>query len=518
MNILLINPMSSRKQPIKGRKTHFPVGLGYLAAYLKTNNYNVSVFDNETECLDKTELKKFLSESDYDIYGITGMSSQYSYIKGLAYMIKKLKDKPLILGGPLATYSSDVVLRHMDIDACVIGEGEETIVDLLKNINNMQSVSGIAFQKDGEVVKTPPREYKKSRNDYPFPAYELFDMSRYLSKQQIQYEGWGHQFLNQNIAGIKNIGITTGIGCPYLCRFCSRSVIKPRLRSIDNIISEIKYCKKAYKIEGVRFLDDLLIVNEKRTFELCEKIEALDLVWSGQARTNTLNDQMAQAMKKSGCVGVGFGYETGSERILKAMNKGTTIAKHKKATLVAKNNNLAIRIQLLFGYPGENKESIEETIEFFREMQLPARRFNILTPLPGSELYQNCLNNKNIKDEDQYLTEVSSMNAGFDGKKVLINLTDMTDQEFEELLLYAENKMEENYKRIYRQSNKLWFIMPLIVFIVRLKKVFSKDAWKRKLKAWKSSSQDAQAKLSREEIDTKYFNLHNGLDNLSKEM
>jgi anaerobic magnesium-protoporphyrin IX monomethyl ester cyclase len=505
MKVLLINPMSSRKQPVKGRNTHFPVGLGYIAAYLKQNNFNVSVFDNETECLNKYELTEFIEKSEYDAYGITGMSSQYNYIKGLSSIIKKLKNKPVILGGPLATYSSDVVLENMDIDVCVIGEGEETIIDLLENLDSLGTVAGIAFKQDGVVKYTRTRLPKKDRDEYPFPAYELFNMGRYLGKSQVQYEGWGSQYLNKDTMGIKNIGIVTGIGCPYLCRFCSRSVIKPRLRSIDSIIREIKYCSDEFGVNGVRFLDDLLIINEKRTLELCQKIKPMNMVWSGQARTNLLNEKLSRALKESGCIGLGFGYETGSDRLLTAMKKGTSITKHKEATLAAKNSDLSIRVQIMFGYPGENRESIEETIRFFKDIQIPPRRFNVLTPLPGSEVYEDCLNQGIIVDQDEYLTKVSQMDAGFGKKKMLINLTEMTDKEFEDLLLYAEQKMEDNYKIIFQRTNKLWFLLPVKYNLKKLKHIFKPDAWKRKLNQW--FFKDDNGLLSKKEIEDQYFHL-----------
>lgn len=509
MKVLLINPMASRKAPIKGRAVHFPIGLGLIAASLKAEGYSVDVLDNETECLNKYELSDYLKNSDHDIVGISAMAPQYSYVKGLSRMIKEFTNKPVILGGPLSTYSHKTVLRNTDIDICVIGEGEETVVDLLENINSLGEVSGIAFRQNGDVTVTPPRTFKKTRNEYPFPAYELFNMTPYFGKQQVQYEGWGSKYLNIEPQTLKNIGLVTGIGCPYQCKFCSRSVIKPRLRSVDNIISEIKYLKNKFDIGGVRFIDDLLIINEKRTLELCEKIKTLNLVWSGQARTNTLNDRLARAMKESGCIGVAFGFESGSDRLLKAMNKRATVEDHKRALSAARDNGLSIRVQIMYGYPGENKDSIEETISFYKEAKLPQRRFNILTPLPGSALYNECLNKKTITDEDKYLEKVSAQNTGFASKKVLLNLTEMTDDEFEALLLYAERRMEENYKKIFKNDNKLWFITVakyhLLRQLRRAKKITNLPLLKKKIESIFRKSH--YSKFTREQTEELYFKL-----------
>ncbi len=488
---------------------HFPVGLGLIAASLKAKGHNITVLDNETECLNKYELSDYIKQSGHDIFGITAMATQYNYVKGLIRMIKELTGKPVILGGPLATYSHKTVLEKTNVDICVIGEGEETAVDLIDNLDNLKNVTGIAFKGNGDVVCTSPRVNRESRDAYLMPAYELFKMHPYLGKQQVQYEGWGAKYLNKDVANIINIGISTGIGCPYHCKFCSRSVIKSRLRSIDNIIAEIKYCIDRFGIKGVRFLDDLLIINEKRTFELCEKIKPLNIVWSGQARTNILNDKIAKAMKEAGCIGIGFGYESGSNRMLKAMHKQVTVEDHKKATLAAKRNGLSIRVQIMFGYPGENKESVEETIAFFKEIEIPPRRFNVLTPLPGSELYDECLKNETIRDENEYLDKVSIQDAGFGSKKVLLNLTEMSDNEFEKLLLYTEKTMEDNYKIIFKRKIMLWFLLVAKEYLQRqmhrIRKITSISAWKKKLHS--TFQKSPELKLTRKQIEELYFKL-----------
>lgn len=510
MRILLINPILSRKSPIKGRKAHFPISLGLIAACLKENGFTVNVFDNEVECLNKYELSDFIRNSEYDVYGITAIAPTYSYIKGLSKMIKDLKNKPVLLGGPLSTYSYELVLKNTCVDICVLGEGEETVVDLLENMDNLEQVPGIAYIKNGDVKRTPPRILEKSRDEYPFPAYELFKMEPYLSKGLGEFEGWGLRYLNKDFSGIKALGLITGVGCPYSCKFCTKSVIKTRIRSVDNIISEIIFCMDKFNIKGFRFLDDLLILNERRTLELCEKIKPLDILWVGQARTNLINDKIAEALKDAGCVGIGFGYESGSDRLLKAMKKNATVKDHGRASQAAKKSGIAIKVQIMFGFPGENKESIDETIKFFKEFEIPPRRFNILTPLPGSEIYDECIGKNIIKNEVEYLEKVSAVESGFGTKKVLINLTEMSDEEYEALLLYAEKIMEENYKRILRKTFGLWaFLKEHEFFLIQLKragKIVSLEAWKKKID-YIFSQKPLEPTFSKGQIEELYFRL-----------
>ena len=511
MKILLINPMASRKAPVKGRPAHFPVALGLIAAVLKEKGHSVEVLDNETECLNRHEVAGFIRGTDYDVYGITAMSPQYSYVKGLSRLIKKYRDRPVILGGPLATYSPVTVLEHTGVDVCVIGEGEETVTELMENMDDPGRVQGIAYLKEGRPVRTAPRSYTKSRDDYPFPDYESFDMRPYLSKQLILYEsGPAARLFNpiRNPAATRTIGMITGMGCPYHCAFCSRSVNRTRLRSIDNIIAEIELLKERYGVEGIFFLDDLLIINRKRTLEFCSKIKPLGLVWSGQARADILTDELAGAMRDAGCIGVGIGLESGSERMLKAMNKTATVEQNERAIRAALRNGLMVRAQLLYGFPGEDRESVEDTIALFKRVGLPPRRFNILTPLPGSALFDECLKRGLIENEATYLERVSRYEAGFATGRVLVNLTEMSDEEFEDLLDYAERTMEKNFVDLLRASHRFWrlrgWCRSLAKYAFKTTKVLDMSAWKRKLG---SLGRGDGRPMTREQTEELYFRL-----------
>jgi len=510
MKLLLINPMASRKAPVKGRPSHFPVGIGLISSYLKQHGHEVEILDNETECLNRDELAKFIEASDHDVYGITAMSPQYSYIKGVSRLIKRLRNKPVILGGPLATYSFKTVLENTGVDVCVLGEGEETMADLLGRLDSLADVDGIAYLDNGNVMKTSSRNYQKSRDEYPFPDYESFNMQPYFAKTLIQYEsGLAASYFNpvKSTARLKTIGLITGMGCPYQCAYCSKSVGKTRLRSIANIVEEIKFLSNSYGVDGIFFLDDLLLFNRSRTLELCDQIKPFNLVWSGQARANVLTDEIASAMKASGCIGVGLGLESGSDRMLKAMNKEATVEQNEKAIKAALKNDLIVRAQLLYGFPGENKESVDQTIELFKKTGLSPRRFNILTPLPGSLLFMESLKKGLISDEAKYLEEVSKYEAGFASKKILLNLTEMSDDEFISLLNQAETAMIDNFKKMIKSKHKLWrlkvFYLKILRLLLRLSKVASIRVWKRKLRQLLNN--DQAMNLTSEETENLYF-------------
>lgn len=514
MRVLLIHPIASPKNPRPGRPAYFPFGIGSIAAVLRETGVSVEVFDNNVDCLDKHEMYKKIRDADFDWYGISATLYQYRYVKQLSHIIKELKHRPIVLGGPLATYSADVVLRYTDVDICVRGEGEETTIDLLHNLRSPEKVAGITFKDAGDIIHTPPRVFQKSRDEYPLPAYDLFDMEPYLRKgfHTTAEELPSHSFKDKRV-----VAAITGMGCPYRCRFCTNAVIKVRLRSVDSVIEEMTYLKDRYGLDGVRFIDDLLIMGKKRTLEFCRKVSALGLRFSGQARANTIDDDTAYALKEAGCVAYGIGVESGSQRMLNLMRKSTTVELNRRAILLGRKYGMVVKIQLLYGFPGENRESVEETVRFFDEIRYPPRAFNVLVPTPGSAVYDDCVELGIIDDEDRYFDIVSKLESGNRAKGILINLTEMDDEEFVRNLAWAENTMQANWRRHFRSdpmSYYRWLLeRQMATWSGRAKKALQPQAWKRKIRALRERLEGDGNSAWREievskRILNQYFNLN----------
>jgi radical SAM superfamily enzyme YgiQ (UPF0313 family) len=502
MRILLIRPLSRYQGLRRGRPDVIPVGLAVIASYLRKHGIDAEILDNNTECLKTDELYEYLSsrKDDFDVYGITGMAPQYTYIKHLSYIIKNLSGRPIILGGPMATYSAELVLENSAVDFCVIGEGQETALDLLSNLKTPDRVPGICYRDaNGQPKRTVPRVYKEHLDDYPFPAWDLLDMSRYTK---------GTLFENvlkpsRSFRGKRITTLSAGMGCPYRCRYCTTATIKARFRSVDNVIAEIRELKAKYNIDGVDFADDLLIMGKDRTREFCEKIKDLNILYCGQARANTIDEEVASLLKSSGCTGYGIGVESGSNRMLRLMRKNATVEQNRKALQLGRKHDLVVKVQLLFGFPGENAESVEETISMFREVNYPPRRYQVLTPLPGSVVYDDCLDLGIIKDEDLYLDIVSRRESGFIFKKLLINLTEWDDRKFMDTLLYTEAEFEKMNKVMVRAERGI--IGPAVGW--RLRRI------RALLSRRRSVSSDPEA-LRREVLET-YYNFLPFLPNKS---
>ena len=369
------------------------------------------------------------------------------------------------MGGALPTYSAKTVLENMMVDVCVLGEGEETAADLLDNWSNYEKVDGIAFlDKNKKYIQTPHRIPMQSRDDYPYPGYDgLIDITKYYRGNLQTWESHIrderlNKVYHSKISKIKIGKNVTGMGCPYKCTFCTNSTpyMKTRERSPENVAKEALYLKNKFGIQGIRFDDDLLILQKERTLKLAKEMKKVGILWSGQAvGRSTTDPELVKEIADAGCVGYGIGVESGSDRLLKAMMKGSRTVHYKESFENARKFGLGVRVQLIYGMPGEDKSTLQETIDFFKDTKMPPRRFNKLFPMPGSAVYDQALDQGIINNEHDYLN-ISSMVSGYTSKSFNFNVTKMSDKEFQDNLEWAEKKMYRNYELMVYSDPLFW--------------------------------------------------------------
>jgi len=422
----------------------FPYGLAHVATSLLGHGHLVEVLDIYANQWNRREVLGKLNNLNFDVIGITAMSTQYDYVKWLAAEIRKRTNVPIILGGLLATYSPHVALNHSAVDICVLGEGERTAVELIDCINSLHTVKGIAFKENGEIVTTAPRDYIEDLDSLPLPAYDLFPMDVY-TKTRFYIHDPSTKIFKKRFS-FATMGVLTGRGCPYDCNFCSKSFRGLRLKSVDRIIEEIEFLQDRFGVEGVHFIDELLIVNKKRGCELADKIAPLKVTWDAQGRVNTVDRDLLVKLKQAGCVAIGFGIESGSDEILRNMNKRITAEQSFKVVKATQEVGLHVKVQLIMGYPGETRETVQDTVDLFARLNHPGRRFSLILPLPGSALYDKALADGLIENEEEYMRQIS---GGYGGSRypVFINFTDMTTQQIYKLKARAEKQMVRNYRK-----------------------------------------------------------------------
>lgn len=447
MRVLLVQLPHANRAP-----SCVPIGISNIATAMREAGCETEFLDILALGYSREEVSVYLSKSKWDIIGINAFSTQYAWAKWFATEARKRQPRAVIvMGGPLPTFSADTVLKKTQADICVISEGEETIKDLVSNLGHLESVAGIKYRNSsGEIVSTPARPYISDLDSLPFTEYDLIDMDIY--------------FKNCGLFGfpdVKTIPMLSSRGCPYNCNFCSRTFRGARLRSVDKIVEEIGLVRDRYGIRGVGFADELVLVNKKRAYEFCEKLKKLKIYWGCQGRANVVDLDLLKAMKDAGCASVGYGIESGSQKILDAMNKKVTVIQNELAITNTLKAGMLPIVQMIYGYPGEDTESIDDTISFFRRVKFyPATArgrcdISLLTPIPGSPLYQDLAAAGRIGDEQEYLLRLDQ--GYYIGAPMLMNLTKFTDSE----LFVNKGRLEDRIKNDYLAYKRLhpseWF-------------------------------------------------------------
>jgi anaerobic magnesium-protoporphyrin IX monomethyl ester cyclase len=511
MKILLINPITSFQNLKKDRKgVAYPLGIGYIGAYLVKSGHEVRILDNNQKCFSKEEIVEYLLDFQPDAVGIGAMVNSYNQVQQLTKLIKEVLNVPIVLGGAMATYCSKTTLKNMDIDVCVLGEGEEIAGELFDNWPNYQNIEGISYLNDaGEFIENDPKVFTQTRSEYPYPGYDgLLDIENYLRanlsswETPFMHDKYMKEYRKKVSPGTRIASMVTGMGCPYKCTFCTNSThfMKTRVRSPDDVAKEVLYLKEKYNIEGVHFVDDLLILQKKRTLELCESLGKTGVKWAGQSVGRATSDEeVVKILSESGCVGFGLGVESGSDKMLQAMMKGSRTKNYESALENALKYGLGIRTQMLYGSPGESRETLEETVEWFRSSNFPPRRYNRLVPMPGSAVYDQCVSQGIITNEHDFLNFVSML-WGYASKEFIFNITTMSDEEYIDNCDWAESEMYSNYEKAIKSDPTYYTGMVLYY----MKKMISPEVIIRKingalLKIFKSNDLNDQSFSS---IDT----------------
>jgi anaerobic magnesium-protoporphyrin IX monomethyl ester cyclase len=355
-----------------------PLGLGYIAAYLKQQDISVEIVDC-TFLNQKQALKKII-DSKPRIIGIQSMYSMRNKSLELARLLRGHCEL-LVAGGALPTTEPEVFLKNFDV--AVIGEGEKTMLELVNqfvNGDDLSQIKGIAYKdKDtSQVKRTSPRGFVDDLDRLPPPSRELFDNYSYKKYFSGKF-------------GYKTSAIMTSRGCPFACDFCSRPVFGEgfRSRSASKVADEIEEVI-SLGYNRIWFADDCFTLDRKRLIEVCDEIikRGLKIGWECLSRVDTLDSKAADKMKQAGCVRMFFGIESGNDSILKIMNKHITTKQAYNATKLCKEKGIKAGAFFIVGYPGENEKTILDTVKFASSLPLDYLSFTLPYPIPGTPLFE----------------------------------------------------------------------------------------------------------------------------------
>lgn len=391
MKVLLILPPALeiaygkyREAAKLGAQPQTPLGICYIAAVLEKAGNEVKLVDSDIEGLSLSGLLDVIREYKPEVIGLTATTPVYSVANSLLIAIKNnFPEIITILGGFHITALPVQTMKECTaIDYGVYGEGEETIKELVKSIQNKKTVDkikGILWRNDAEIIMNHPRPLIKDLDKLPFPARHLLKMDKYV---------W-------SVPGKKMqpmASMITQRGCPYQCIFCGvHTMFKSvRFRSVKNIVDEVEYIVKTLGIDYINFLDDTLTLNREKVIEMCKEFEKrnLKLTWEGATRANLVDKELLTIMKSAGLVRLSIGVESGSQKILDAIKKGVTLEQMEQAYKWCYELGLETKCSFMIGHPFETKETIQETIDFAKKLKCYQAYINITTPFPGSELYE----------------------------------------------------------------------------------------------------------------------------------
>ena len=421
MKLLLIEPFGETN---KIRKL-VPVGIPYLAAMvikaghethgLNANYLNMSVPDGIDHII------KTVREGDFDVVGMGGLCMSLPYQIEVFNRLNELDKKPvLVAGGNMFTSEPDFCMQEFGVDYGIFGEGEIPFLKLLDAIENESDVKLIdgLYHRDGDIVRSTriPGEVIDDLDTMPFPVYDLFYSDDVIREQA-------------------SLSVYTSRSCPFNCSFCYHPAgSRYRRRSVENVISEIKYMYDRYGITSYFFGDELFLVEHEWVLAFCDKLEKLPFLkaWSCQTRASHVDPVLLKRIKKAGCRHVRVGLESGSDTVLKSMNKKTS----RKDNIRAVNNIRAAGIQvdggIIMGDFAETRETMQETVDFVKKVNIvPNQGINFVTPFPGSDIWKRCLDEGLITDKRAYLEDLAKP------VKLRTNMTSMSDKELLSLQEWA---------------------------------------------------------------------------------
>lgn len=353
------------------------LGILYVAAYLKKNGVDVQVVD----------LASIPEEHWYfpigDIYGISCVSPQFIYARKIVNLLReRQKDALLVVGGVHPTSLPMETLRDTVFDIAVIGEGEETMLEIALG-KSQPDILGIYYKKNNSIIGNKRRPLRTNLDELPFPARDMIDTFSYRRVDVMEYLG-----KPKNNCELTMI---TSRGCPYNCIFCSQQLMtesKCRFVSASRVLEEVEELISKYDVGRINFVDDMFTVDKRRLNEICKGLKAFGVEWQCLTRADDLDLDMYKTMAECGCVGVTFGIESGSQKILDIAQKRITVEQNRKGIKIAKKAGLKVRSQLMVGLPGEDDQTIEETRQFILSAPSDVWSIHIFVPFPGCKVWR----------------------------------------------------------------------------------------------------------------------------------
>jgi len=378
-----------------------PLGTSYIAAVLEKEGVEVSLCDAQSLRMKLDDIGRSILEFRPDVVGISCFTPNYQQAQEVAELSKHLLPKVVtVIGGPHVSFTAGQTLRETpSIDVVVRGEGEETMLELVKAIAGklpLTGIDGITYRVKHLIVNNADRAFIDDLDTLPFPARHL----------------WSEKYIKR---GMHEVPILTSRGCPFGCVFCSTSKMAGHLfraRSPANVVDELQSVVNDYDFNRFVFNDDTFTLDNKRAIDICNEIveRGLDITWACSTRVDSVTPELLSHMSEAGCNMIYYGIESGNQQILdRFVGKRITIEQAKNAVKLAHDAGITTVASYIIGFPGERADkafesylkkaeygrtyegdltgTVFETLVCAEEIESDQAQVHLLTPYPGTRAY-----------------------------------------------------------------------------------------------------------------------------------
>lgn len=359
-----------------------PLGLLYISAFLKEHDVETMVFDTTFSSFE--ELKKALEKNKPALVALyANLMTKINLIKIMRFIRSnpKLSETKIVLGGPDVTYNKENYMAA-GADFLVIGEGEQTMLELaeaIKNDGSVAEITGLVHWKEKEMVVNPPRVKIKQVDELPMPDREAIDLERYLS-------AWKERH------GSSTISLSTQRGCPYTCNWCSTAVYGQsyRRRSATLVADEVELLIERYQPDSLWFVDDVFTVSHKWIGELHDEFIQRGIVIAFECitRAERLTDEVLEQLKAMGCSKIWIGAESGSQKIIDEMDRRVDVNVVREQIRKARQVGIGTGTFIMLGYPNETISDIKETVHHLKTSNPDHFTITVAYPIAGTSLYE----------------------------------------------------------------------------------------------------------------------------------
>ena len=359
-----------------------PLGILYLSGYLKDKNVNHQVFDS-TFSSEEEWINNAIEQQPGLIAFYTNLMTKVKILHLIERLkkIESLSETKFLLGGPDVTYNIENYIKY-GADFLVIGEGEETFHETILEFESekeYEKINGLVFKnREGEIVKNPPRIKIKNVNELSVPNRDAIDLSNYLD---VWKEHHGKSTLN----------ISTQRGCPYTCKWCSTAVYGQsyRRRTPKLVVDEIIELKEKYNPDALWFVDDVFTVSHKWLDEFHQEMTSrnVSIEFECITRAERLNEDVLQKLKEIGCFRIWIGAESGSQRIIEKMDRKVQLTTVKEMIQLTTKMGMESGTFIMLGYPTETMKDINLTIQYLKDANPDVFTITVAYPIKGTSLY-----------------------------------------------------------------------------------------------------------------------------------